>query len=583
MVVLLGVLLLAAGAHAAPAQPGEAAPADAARQEEAPPPPDPKAEAAAHFKLGRELYRNGAFAAALAEFHEARRLYPTWSATSSAAICLRKLQREDEAIETFELLLQDFQGSMPPEAKTAAQQHVVELRKLTGTITIDAAEVGATVVIDGRYRGEHPSPVPLHVIAGTHLVRVYKERFKPFEGSVHVAPGQTAIVSARLEALSQSGLLRVAERAGRALEVIVDGIPVGVTPWEGPLEVGEHAVTLRGKDSLGTLPSKVTVRLNQRTDLNLAAEDLTASIKISPEPVTASVAIDGLFVGRGIFEGRLRPGEHEVKLVADGYLAETRRVNVEGGAQQIVTIKLRRDPNSPLWQRPGHFMVELGAGLALTPALGGAISAGCEGSCSQGIGLGGMLDFHGGYELSGGFGFGLKAGYWRISQDTEGRPTAVHAVGRVAPDLGAANDTIEHRGFLIGAFGALRLGERFPVRLRLGAGVAFGSVVDTRTGEFRVSDPRSRDSYRLGPVIEAPSVVWLVVDPDVRIGMRFSEHIELSAGVSMPIFVAPSTPTWNADHAINAFSDGYGTFEADALTNSIVYAIAPGLSARYDF
>jgi hypothetical protein len=65
--------------------------------------------------------------------------------------------------------------------------------------------------------------------------------------------------------------------------------------------------------------------------------------------------------------------------------------------------------------------------------------------------------------------------------------------------------------------------------------------------------------------------------------MRFSEHIELSAGVSMPIFVAPSTPTWNADHAINAFSDGYGTFEADALTNSIVYAIAPGLSARYDF
>ena len=35
---------------------------------------------------------------------------------------------------------------------------------------------------------------------------------------------------------------KVGEVAGKRMEVVVDGVPVGVTPWEGPVSPGPHAV-----------------------------------------------------------------------------------------------------------------------------------------------------------------------------------------------------------------------------------------------------------------------------------------------------------------------------------------------------
>src|SRR5262245_10455500 len=55
-----------------------------------------KDAAIAHFDKGLALYDRGAWAAALAEFIEARRLYPLRNANYQAGLCLEKLQRYDE-------------------------------------------------------------------------------------------------------------------------------------------------------------------------------------------------------------------------------------------------------------------------------------------------------------------------------------------------------------------------------------------------------------------------------------------------------------------------------------------------------
>ncbi|WP_437946933.1 PEGA domain-containing protein [Sorangium sp. So ce296] len=150
----------------------------------------------------------------------------------------------------LEGLLATYGDALPAAVKTAAQKEVIALRDRVGTIALVKAEPGAAVVIDGRARGEHPSAAPLRVVAGTHVVRIYKEGFEPFETAASVAGGQTTSVVARLAPLVASGRLRVAERSGRALAVMVDGFEVGKTPWEGPIAVGEHTVVLRGEDSL---------------------------------------------------------------------------------------------------------------------------------------------------------------------------------------------------------------------------------------------------------------------------------------------------------------------------------------------
>jgi hypothetical protein len=581
----------AAAQPAPPADPPSAAPAP-----EPPPPtpaatpvadpkaPDPrKTEAAAHFARGNELYAGRAWAAALLEFLESRRLYPTMSATANAVVCLKNLQRYDEALDMLGALLTEFNETLPADVKEAAQRDVIALRKLTGSISIDGAVPGAIVSIDGRPRGEYPSPAPLNVLLGSHVVRVYKEGYESFEGSVEVKAGQVATITARMQRLLRSGRLRVTERNGKALDVIVDGFDVGETPWEGPIATGDHTLMLRGAGGSGTLPTPFSIKLNERVELALAAEDLGASIKILPVPATASVAIDGIFVGRGAWEGRLRPGEHPIKVVADGYFPETRQAKLARGASEVISIPMRRDPSSPLWRKPGRFFVDASGGAALTPSFGGEIASSCGDGCSQGIGAGGHVSFHGGYELDTGFSYGVTAGYATMSRTTTSRSTTLTVVGQPRPQAGTVDDTILVRGFLAGAFAGLRLGERFPVRLRVKAGVALGAAADTRKGLFSVSDPTVEDQYGIGPVVVAQSMTWFYLEPELRAGFRLTDHIEISAGLGALLLVTPSPPSWDAEQSINASDDGYGTFASEILTNSVVFSFTPSLGVRYSF
>lgn len=544
--------------------------------------PDAKSTAAEHFKKGKELFVKKAWAAALSEFLASRELFPTWSATSNAAICLRNLQRYDEALSMLEILLHEFQNSLPAGIKEAAQKEVIELRKRAGSIVIDDAEIGAAVSIDGCSRGEYPAP-PLNVLAGSHVVRVYKEGFEAFERTADVAPGQTVKVSARLQRLVRSGRLEITERNGKKLDVIVDGFHVGETPWEGPIAVGDHTVMLRGNEGLGTRPIPISIRLNQRLTLALAAADLGASLRIKPIPADASVAIDGIFVGRGAWEGRLNPGAHPIRVIADGYFPETRKVNLARGAQETFAITLQKDPDSPLWRAPGRFFVEAGAALPLTGGFGGEISSSCVNSCSRTIGFGGYASAHGGYELGTGFSFGLTAGYLNMQQETTGRLAEMTVTGLVDPVVGTADDTIGVRGVFAGAFAGLKFGDRFPLRLRMNAGVSIGSVADVRYGQFHVNDPTVVEDYAVGPVVEAPSMVWFYMEPEVRVDFKLHKRIDLSVGAGGLLLIAPESPTWDETHAINASDDGYGQFAAEVLINPIVFAITPGVSVRYTF
>ncbi len=234
-----------------------------------------KQEARAHFDKGVELASQNLAAPALAEFLQSREIYPTRNATKNAATCLRQLERFDEALDMLETFLREFPDA-PLREKQVVQTEVAELRPMLGTVNVDGAEIGATIFIDGKSRAEYPSLSPLRVGAGSHAVRVFKEGFVPYEARVDVAGGQTARVLAKLKPLLTSGRLRVLQRAGAPAEVIVDGVVVGKTPWEGALAVGSHAVYLRGEGINGSQPAQAVIDAQKLTPLTLAVEPLKA-------------------------------------------------------------------------------------------------------------------------------------------------------------------------------------------------------------------------------------------------------------------------------------------------------------------
>lgn len=361
--ILISSILLEARALAAPD--GKSAPATATAARDDQEVAAKKKEAQAYFEKGLAHYEKEEWDAALAQFERSRATYPTRAATKNAAYCLRKLRRLDDALAMFEEMLAF--SNLPKEERALTEAAIAELRKGLGTLRIEGGAAGASLVVDGRYRGNLPLPGPLRVTAGMHEVRAFKEGQDPFGATVEVVATREAVV--KLGSLSTGGLLKVTEERGRALDVVIDGRVMGKTPWEGSLPVGEHVVTLRGSASLdaipecaageggeegkraaspekvelGTQPVSVPIRLRQVTQLTLTAEALDTSLRIEPTPGGAVVAIDSVVVGRGAWEGRLRVGEHKVEVMADGFAPDVRRVKLLPQKRQVIAVELERE------------------------------------------------------------------------------------------------------------------------------------------------------------------------------------------------------------------------------------------------
>lgn len=540
-----------------------------------------EADGRAHYDKGRKLVDSGAYGPALAEFLEARRLWPNqWAPATAAAKCLQMLERSDEAFDILATLLRDQGDRLPAKTKTAVQQQIIELSTRVGTVEILNAEPGASLTIDGQSRGEYPPIAPLRVAAGSHWIRVYKEGFVPVETRVDVAGSHSSAVTLSMEKLARAGVLRVEEKRGGGLDVVVDGSVVGKTPWEGSIAVGSHSVALRGPEEVGSLPEVVSIQEKARKAITLSAEPLAASIAIKPSPVEASVAVDGIFVSRGAWEGRMHPGSHSIRVVADGYFTEERKVALQRGQGPALKIELRRDPDAIRWRRPGRFGLEVGLGLATAKTLGGEVAGTCAGECEAGAGIGAQVVVHVGYEIWNGFGFGASVGYLRVQQALEGRVMALQPVG-LPEASGAGDDTLKLRGFRASLWASYRVGEgRVRGRLRLGAGALVGTMSDVRTGQFVGSD---RQAFQMGPVVEAPTTAWFHVAPEAKVAWLFMDRWELSAGLEGMILIAPEQPAWSAETQVYAASDGNATFPAQTLAGQVIGVFVPGLSVRHDF
>ncbi|WP_437682746.1 PEGA domain-containing protein [Sorangium sp. So ce131] len=566
---------------AAPAGAEAAAPAGAeaaAPAEEAPISEAVRQEARLHFEKGIALLREEAWGPALAEFLLSRKLYPTRAATNNAGIALRKLQRYDEALDMFETFLRDFTMSVAERA--AAQREIADLRALVGTLDITNAEPGASIVVSGEDRGQYPPVKPIRVAAGPHVVRVFKEGYEPVEARVDVAGGQTITVNAKLRRLVRSGRLRVVERAGKTVDVLVDNVVVGQTPWIGTLSVGDHMVALRGEGKLGTQPTGAPVKPQELTTLSLLAEDLDASLRVDPTPPGASVWINAVNVGNGVWLGRLKAGAHRVEVKADGFIPATRTVTLLKGQRQALDVALERDEDAEIWRKPPKFTVDASASFLFSPTLGGAIASGCDAGCSSSFGLGGIAMIHGGYELGSGIGVGLELGALFATQQIEERSAELRPVGFEDPLRGTASDALRLGGFLAGATFGHHFGEDFPVLFRLGAGVLVGQVRDERTGRFRTT---AGEWFNTTPVADFASTTYFYVDPETRIGLRLGERWEVSGSLKLLLLIGLSKPTWDRTIQLAAETDGIGTYPQESLMGDFVLMIAPGASLRYQF
>ncbi|MFO0667741.1 MAG: PEGA domain-containing protein [Polyangiaceae bacterium] len=592
----------APAAPAAPAAPPAGAPAPpAAPAGEKPVDPNAKAEAQAKFEKGLKLFEDGAFQLALLEFQASREKFPTRAATRNAALVLRKLERFDEAIEMWETLEREF-PNLPPAELAQSVQEKKELAALVGFLSFDVNEADAAIFLDGREIGKSPLTTSIRVAGGRHQIRIYKEAFAPFEKPVDVASGAVVKVAAKLSPLQRGGRLRVAEQGGAKVKVLVDGVQMGLTPWEGLVAEGKHTVTLQGEGDVGSAPTPVNVPLNQATNLTILAEPLPCTLKVQPTPANARVAINGVEVGVGAWEGRLRCGGHAVELAADGFLPVTKGVSLTKGAPGVVVESLERDPNSELWKakNPPRITLEGRMGFLIGPSIGGDIVGLCGEGCAKSASVGTVASFNVGYQLGIGLGFAADIGFLYEGQSVEGRKAKVEPVGLPAQE-GRAADSIKLYGLTLGAALTYERGEKVVWGGRLGTGIALSGFSDSRYGTFSYTNdqgqpasyntPRIRDRHAFGD--------WasLYLAPEFRLGYRFGKLV-LLGGLQAFVKVGLSAGTWslqqevpaagarcgaNVSPSVRPDCQGQGTYGSETVLGGISVALSPTVAARYEF
>jgi hypothetical protein len=603
----------------APKAPGDALPAGDKPAGEAPPaaapekPADPeqakKDKAKEHFLKGLQLAQTEDWDAALAEFLTSRDIYPTKSALLNAAVALRNLKRHADAYAMYEELLQNFSAQLEPDQKKSVEDAMAQLQGLVARIDVKSDQPTSIVVIDGQERGTTPLPKPVLVSAGTHSIRVFKEGFLPYETQVLIAAGQVKTVDAQLKALVKSGRLRVAEADGRTMEVLVDGAVVGKTPWEGTLGVGTHTVILRGEGNVGTPPSSATVFNGQLSQLSLRATTLDAQLRVEPTPSNARVDIDGVTVGNGIWDGRLKSGAHKVEVTAEGFLAFRKDIVIASGKAEVVNVSLERNPDDPRWTqfRP-HVYAELVGGLALSPSFGGSADDSCgSGKCSErSRPFGFIVGARGGYQATSGLGIELFVGYLKLKESmTRDGKSAVADPHVVSLTSAAYEDTTNIAGPMAALSASYQLFETTPLTFRLWAGAARVKATFTNSGSFagrsrNPADPNEIADFTLDvSVPEKSTQLWIpMVGPEARIGYRISRRFMVDLGMAAFFMFGPETPregaaggerTQSFDGSPGRYASGDpipvpGIVQLDPDKGFGTFVmLVPSLAARYDF
>ena len=539
---------------------------------------DKKNQARTFFESGLAHYDKGEWSSALADFLRSRELFPTRVATINAAVCLRKEGRYDQALELHEEALRA--PDIDPQERAFVEKEIAELRPVVGSIDFTSGEPGASIVIDGRERGTFPPPAPIRIAAGSHVVRVYKSGFVQLERRVEVAGRQVLSFDAKLQALLASGRVVITEASSKVLTVVVDNVEVGKTPFEGTLPIGRHTVALRGPDDLGTPPADVVIKQNEVSTLGLVAETLDSSLRITPTPAGALVSVDGVVVGHGVWEGRLRSGPHTIEVAEEGFLAQKRIENLVKAERSVVTFTLERDVTSTSFvlKNPARVSVEIHGGLGIGLLFGGDVRSSCTGSCSAQIPLGIGGTFHGGYTLSSGISFGIDAGILALSAGTTGRQTEL-TPKLLAPNTGTADDALYLRGFRVGPSVGHRFGDSLPITLRLGLGIFLGSVGDARTGTFTSSDGTRYDVS----VSESAAATYLYAAPEFRVGKRLGDHLEVGAGLTMLVLAGLERPRWQDEQSVVAARDGLAKFGSQTTAGGFLITAIPGIGLRYAF
>ncbi len=276
------------------------------------------AAATAAIAAGDKATRAKDYATALSQYQTAQQTVASSRAEMGVADAFYNLGRLGESYDTYTDVQNTYAGKLGPIEKGLVTKRLKELSTKTGYLSIRVSEAGAEVDVDSKLFGTSPVPTLVRVLTGTHTMHITKAGFTPFDGNAEVAPDGKAVVDATLAPVATQGHVVVHSTGPDPLRVLVDGVDVGATPWEGDLAPGSHTIAGRSSSSSAEAQT-VDVAAGSKTAIDLVASDTAAHVNITTSDGKGVIYLDGVVKGEGKFTGDVAPGPHSVVVSRDGY------------------------------------------------------------------------------------------------------------------------------------------------------------------------------------------------------------------------------------------------------------------------
>jgi len=260
------------------------------------------AAAKAHFDKGQSLYLRAMYDEAALEFMSAYEAKPFPAFLFNAAVCYEKARLYDRAIDFFRRYL--------AESPTANDR---------GAVTMRLTQLARLAT------GAAPRPGP---------------------GGPGSQPASAPDAAAALGPLDTKGLVVVESKPAGALVYFDSKLhgPIGRTPWSGTLSSEDHKIIIEAK---GFKPIVHIVRPGTDRLLvlhyELSEEHYLGWLEVEANVPGADVYVDRREagpVGRTPFSGFLVPGRHAILLVREGYVTQTREVDIQRGQPHRLDFKL---------------------------------------------------------------------------------------------------------------------------------------------------------------------------------------------------------------------------------------------------
>ncbi len=207
----------------------------------------------------------------------------------------------------------------------------------TGSLNITTTPATADILLNENIIGKSPYKID-NLLPGEYTLKLIAEGYAPIEDKIKIEKGETTEYNADLKKIITVRINSIPTEAA----LTIDNQAVGKTPYiQKCVERTRLDLKIKKENYVDWVKQEF---ITSDTTITARLDFYGGSLNISTIPPAADIFLDNNSIGKSpLNQDKIAPGEHKLKVTAEGYLPLEEKIHIEVGksvARQFSLVKL---------------------------------------------------------------------------------------------------------------------------------------------------------------------------------------------------------------------------------------------------